>query len=139
MAYGSLKTFIFIESLTECRSPIQYSNSNSFDTFRDEIGRLLPPKSKSRSRSAIAISSKDRRTIAIAKLNDRDIKNVIAIYLAFFQQSTFCRSNISQMPELKEWKFRKKSLPMKVFWDWLKRSMIFEIGVYTIYRPLCMV
>ena len=58
--------------------------------------------------SAIAIWSKDRRTIAIAKFNDRDRKNAIAIFLASFQQSTFCRSNISKMPELKEWKFRKK-------------------------------
>ena len=54
-----------------------------------------------RSRSAIAISSKDCRTIAIAKFNDRDRKNTIAIFLAFFCNQPFAGQIFHKCQSLK--------------------------------------
>ena len=61
------------------------------------------------SRSAIAIWSKDRRTIAIAKFNDRDRKNVIAIFLAFFQHQPFAGQIFQKCQSLKNENFEKKA------------------------------
>ena len=54
---------------------------------------------------AIEIAIDDRHLVKrLQDDRDRDL-------FCFFQQSTFCRSNISNMPEPKEWKIRKK-----IFW-----------------------
>ena len=64
-----------------------------------------------RSRSFFCNRDCDRRLPFGQKIagQSRSLNSMIAIFLAFFKQSTFCRSNIWKLPEIKEWKFRKKA------------------------------
>ena len=94
---------------TFCCLHLDYDVSGFWQVFVDNLYSTLSTykyviqgMSDRRSRFVITIWSKYHRTIAIVRLNDRDCKNAIEIFFAFFQQSTFCRSNISKMPDLKE-------------------------------------
>ena len=71
-----------------------------------------------RSRSFFCDRDRYRRLPFVKRLqDDRGLeiqwsrsKNAIAFFFErFFQQLTYCRSNIPNMPELKEWTFRKKT------------------------------
>ena len=63
-----------------------------------------------RSRSLIAIWSIDRRTIAIAKFNDRERKHAISILLAFFSNQPFAGQIFQKCKSLKNEYFEKKLL-----------------------------
>ena len=63
---------------------------------------------RSRSRSFFRDRDRDRRSpFCKRSQDDRDRKNAIAIFLAFYQKSTFYSSNFSKVPGLKNENFEK--------------------------------